>query len=290
MTSPFSAENGFRSFSAKKSICNTQPKVYTERDKNKVKKNHNDSVVTKLNVTTLSSFPTSLFRRPFHNTVLWTTIFLIVVGALRFGHLLRGVTGTILVVSSQVLSVLIGLVLVSRAGKREVGFKGFKAWWLAVSIPGGLLAGMGLAAFNHIVVPSADWILAMDASLLPKQWNSLPFWVTESSIAIAGGILTPLAEEFFFRGVVIAGWRKRLNVWLVLIIQAVIFGLLHLAHVGIEIIPGFSLDFGLALNIFTASSLGGFLFGLVRIKSESIWPAVLTHAAVNFGAALIFTP
>ncbi|MBN2380536.1 CPBP family intramembrane metalloprotease [candidate division WOR-3 bacterium] len=246
-----------------------------------------DPDITNPHGTTPSSHP--LFRRPFTDTFLWTTIFLIGVAVLRFGHLLREVPGTILLLSSQLLSLLIALLLVRKDSNRDVGFKGFKPWWLAVVIPGGLAAGLGLAAFNHIVVPQSDWIVAMDRSLLPLALSHLPFWMTETVIALAGGALTPLAEEFFFRGVLIAGWRGRMCEWLLLVIQALIFGFLHLAHVGIELSPGFRVNPGLCLNIFAATTIGGFLFGLVRIKSGSIWPAVLAHAACNLGAALIYT-
>ncbi|MBD3286618.1 CPBP family intramembrane metalloprotease [candidate division WOR-3 bacterium] len=230
-----------------------------------------------------------LYTRPFNDTVMWTSIFLIVIFVLRFGHLLRGIPGTILVLSSQILSLLIALFLVRRKSKREAGFTGFKPWWLAVVIPSGFLIGLALAAFNHLILPSADWIVAMDRSLLPGEFSDLPFWSTEVVIAFAGGVLTPLAEEFFFRGVLMTGWRRRLNVWLVLVIQALIFGFLHLAHVGVELFPVFSVDFGLAANILAATTMGGFLFGLVRLKSGSIWPAVPAHAAVNLGAAVVFT-
>lgn len=231
-----------------------------------------------------------LFRRPFSNTDLWMLIFLIVIAVLRVGHLLRCVTGATFALASQVLSLLVVLVLVRPDRRKDLGFCRFRPRWWFISILGGFAAGLTIAAINHLLIPSCDWILAMDESLIPDAWRALPFGLTEVGLAVIGGVLTPLAEEFFFRGLLMTAWRKRIGEWTLLIVQALIFGFLHLAHAGVEIFPRPSIYPGLAANIFVTTLLGGFLFGLVRLRSGSIWPAVMAHAAVNLGAALVFVP
>ncbi len=233
-----------------------------------------------------------LFRDPFGNTALWTAIFLLVISILRFGHLLRGVTGGVtgamLALSAQMLCLVVVLLIVRVQSRKELGFVKFKPGWWFISIGGGLIMGASLALTNRFLLPSSwDWIIAMDKSLLPEAWRALHFGFTEIGLALIGGVLTPLAEEFFFRGLLITAWRDRLGLWTTLVLQSLLFGFLHLAHVGVEIFPQFSVDPGLAANIFITTALGGLLFGLIRVRSGSIWPAVLAHAAVNLAAAVI---
>jgi membrane protease YdiL (CAAX protease family) len=229
-----------------------------------------------------------LFRAPFRNTGFWITISLILIFILRFGHLLRGIPGAMLALSAQVLCLLIVVLMVEPQSRERLGFVRFeKKWWL-VSIIGGLILGAGLALLNRFVLPpSWDWIVAMDRSLLPDVWRGLPFGLTEVGLALIGGVLTPLAEEFFFRGLLLSAWEKSVGVWPALILQALLFAFLHLAHVGVEVYPCFAVNPGLAANIFAATLIGGVIFGLIRVRSGSIWLAVITHSAVNLGAAIL---
>lgn len=228
-----------------------------------------------------------LYRSPFNNRGLWTAIFLLVVSVLRFCHLLRGTRGVILALASQIAALLIVVFLIHPTSRSEIGFNRFKLSWLFIAIGGGLAAGAAIALINRFVFPAWDWIVVMDRTLLPEAWRGLNFGLTEVGLAVIGGVLTPVAEEFFFRGLVIAAWRGRLGLWATLFAQALIFGFLHLAHVGVEISPQFAVHPGLAVNIFLSTTLGGFLFGLIRVKSGSVWPAVIAHAAVNLAAAVL---
>ena len=234
------------------------------------------------------SFNQSLFRKPFGKKGLWTVIFLIVIVLLRVGHLVRGVAGAVLALASQILSLLIVLLLVRSDSKKHLGFVRFKWQWWPISAGGGAILGAGLALLNRFALPpSWDWIVAMDKTLLPEAWKFLPFGLTEAVLALVGGVLTPLAEEFFFRGLLIAVWRERLGAAGAITLQALVFGFLHLAHVGVEIFPTFSIHPGLAGGVFVATFLGGLIFGLIRVRSGSIWPAVLAHATVNLAAAIL---
>lgn len=239
-------------------------------------------------LNTPSSFDRPLFRKPFGNTGLWTVVFLIVICVLRLGHLVRGAAGAVLALASQILSLLVVLLLVRSDSKKHLGFVRFRWQWWPVSAGGGLILGAGLALLNRFVLPpSWDWIVAMDRTLLPEVWRGLPFGLTEVGLAVIGGVLTPLAEEFFFRGLLLSAWEKSVGVWPALILQALLFAFFHLAHAGVEVYPCFTVNPGLAANIFAATLIGGLIFGLIRVRSGSIWPAVIAHAAVNLGAAIL---
>jgi membrane protease YdiL (CAAX protease family) len=193
-----------------------------------------------------------------------------------------------LALSSQVLCLLIVALMVEPQSRERLGFVRFEKRWWFISIIGGLTLGATLALFNRFVLPpSWDWIVAMDQTLLPEAWSRLPFGLTEAGLALIGGILTPLAEEFFFRGLLISVWQDKMGIVPTVIVQALIFAALHLAHAGVEVYPCFAVNPGLAANIFIATFIGGVIFGLIRVRSGSIWPAVIAHAAVNLGAAIL---
>lgn len=235
-----------------------------------------------------------LYKKPFINNGLWTTIFVVLIGLVRFGHLARGIAGLSLLICAEVFPLLLVLTLVRKERRMDLGFKRFHFSWWFISIGTGLVLGAALALFNRFLLPpSWDWIVAMGRTAIPADLRGLPWIWIDSAFILIGGIMTPLSEEFFFRGVVISGWLKgnperiggRLVV--VVVVQALIFAFLHLAHTGVEILPFFALHLPRAINIFTSTFLGGLMFAFVRIRSGSIWPAVLAHASVNAAAALL---
>jgi|GEM_PF-3281208 len=80
--------------------------------------------------------------------------------------------------------------------------------------------------------------------------------------------------------------ENSLGIFWAVVVQALIFAFMHLAHVGVEISPNPSIDLPLAANIFISTFLGGIAFAYIRIRSSSIWPSVLAHAAVNIAVAI----
>ena len=87
---------------------------------------------------------------------------------------------------------------------------------------------------------------------------------------LTGAVLTPLGEEFFFRGVITAG-LLRFGPWIGVIVSAAIFALAH----GINPVLPVALIVGL---------VNGFLFH----KTGSVWPGVIVHAFNN--ASAMFLP
>lgn len=85
-------------------------------------------------------------------------------------------------------------------------------------------------------------------------------------LIIYGAILGPIAEEMCIRGTTIAHLKlSRCKVWVMLLIQAVIFGVTHL---------------NLVQGIY--ASVLGFVLGLIAYKTSSVIPAIVTHIIYNF--------
>ncbi len=76
-------------------------------------------------------------------------------------------------------------------------------------------------------------------------------------------ILTPLGEEFVFRGV-IANTLNRYGAWAGVVGSAAVFGIVH----------------GFNVILFDAFMVG-ILTGILFLKTNSIWPGVVVHIMYN---------
>lgn len=85
-----------------------------------------------------------------------------------------------------------------------------------------------------------------------------------------GSVLTPLGEEFLFRGVLTAG-LLRYGPWIGIIVSAAIFALAH----GIN-------------PVLPVAFIVGIVTGLLFHRTGSVWPGVVVHAFNN--AAGLFLP
>jgi membrane protease YdiL (CAAX protease family) len=97
-------------------------------------------------------------------------------------------------------------------------------------------------------------------------------------------IIVPLVEETFWRGIVFTLlaiafrqlYPEKTSILLAVWFSGVAFGLLH----GNNILAGVPLMF-VAIQVLNAT-LWGVVYGYARAKTESIYPSIFLHAAMNF--------
>jgi len=87
---------------------------------------------------------------------------------------------------------------------------------------------------------------------------------------LAIGIIVPIYEEVLVRGLVFKELRNALQLWVALLIQGFIFGLMH----------GNMLQFSYAFPM-------GVLLGYVYVKYRSIWAPILIHLVWNSTSLLM---
>ena len=87
-------------------------------------------------------------------------------------------------------------------------------------------------------------------------------------------LIAPLVEELLFRGVLLSAWLKRLNVGWAVTCTSLAFALVHLPDLKF-------FWYGLP-NL----AMLGAAFAWLRLKSNSLWPAVLAHGMNNLVTTL----
>jgi membrane protease YdiL (CAAX protease family) len=167
---------------------------------------------------------------------------------------------------ARLLEILLIILIVLTWGKGlpSIGL----AWSELVSgLKKGLLWSAGFGAVTSIVcvglfAASIDPLTFIRAHI-PTQTSDLVFFF------IVGGILGPVAEEIFFRGI-LYGFLRRWGVIVALVISTLIFVLCHPIHQGIPL----------------TRLLGGILFAVAYEISGSLIVPITIHALGNLA---IFT-
>lgn len=109
----------------------------------------------------------------------------------------------------------------------------------------------------------------------PELFHELTFAesLPELNLATVGGLLfmtcvcAPFAEEILFRGYLFNLMAARHGIWFGLVGSSLVFGALH------------------AYTALHAAVLG-FVFALVYLRYDSLWPGIVLHALYNFAAPL----
>ncbi len=86
-------------------------------------------------------------------------------------------------------------------------------------------------------------------------------------VALVLAIIGPLAEELAFRGIIYAGLRKSGRFLAAILLQAFLFGLMHLNF-----------------NQMGYAFVLGVVFGILNEVTNSLWPGLIGHFMINFSS------
>ncbi|WP_019909394.1 CPBP family intramembrane glutamic endopeptidase [Paenibacillus sp. HW567] len=142
---------------------------------------------------------------------------------------------------------------------RAFGFRMTERKWLLVGAALGVIAFGGCFIIEGVYFHFITELNTQTDFQTAAKGGPLSLFV----LIITGAILTPLSEEFVFRGV-IANALNRYGAWAGVVGSAAIFGVVH----------GFSV---ILLDAFMVGIMVGILFR----KTGSIWPGVVVHIVYN---------
>lgn len=143
-----------------------------------------------------------------------------------------------------------------------------------------LVAALAIAALSTGVEVLSDHFLHTTLSRTSDQLSVLPKNSGQLTLGIFSvALLGPLAEEAYFRGILMGWLARHLGVARAVLISSLIFGVLHLRFLS----PG-----GADGWIITAELMAvGAALALIAVRSGSLWASFIAHAANNLGAVLL---
>ena len=126
------------------------------------------------------------------------------------------------------------------------------------------------AAFCAFCAVDFFVVVQVTLALLPAVWmtdynDHMELLLSDGLIpALSITVAAPLAEELMFRGVIQTRLERAMPMWAAVVLQAVLFGVVH----GTPIQMAYAFLLGLA-------------FGFLRSRTGSILPGIAAHAAFN---------
>ena len=172
-----------------------------------------------------------------------------------------------------------------------IGFIGVPIWvaavkgrgWIAdfrvriraIDLPVGVVSGI---AAQFVLVPLLSfpvlWLTGTDADQLSEPARELAAKATTPGgvilLFLMVGIGAPIAEELFFRGLVLRSIEKRFGTTWAVIGSSVVFGATHFQPLQ-----------------FVALSGAGAVFALLTVRSGRLGPAIVAHMAFNMATVVV---
>lgn len=135
-----------------------------------------------------------------------------------------------------------------------------------------VLAGVAIAVLGGLLT---QWLaqghtLDQDVAVMGRQ-VTLGMRV---ALAVLVVCVAPVVEELLFRGVLLSGLMRHMHVRWATLISALVFGCVHLP------------DFGFAWYAIPTLVMLGVALAVLRLRSRSLWPAVIMHASNNLLAVI----
>lgn len=157
------------------------------------------------------------------------------------------------------------MIAVRRRSGVLFGFTRVAPRWLAIAF----VIGIGVVALNLGVTTLVS--MTTDAADVQGGYQSAATGGVAGFIGaiILGAVVTPIGEEFLFRGVLF-NLLTRYGVWFAAILSSVLFALSH----GINLATPVAVIVGLAA-------------AWLMHRTESVWPGVVVHAVNNASSSII---
>jgi membrane protease YdiL (CAAX protease family) len=142
------------------------------------------------------------------------------------------------------------------------GFRPLSNTWLLISV-----------VLGFVAIPSAGLIALGIRTLLglPMENPQVQFlapggftWIGFLGMLLLGGVIVPIAEELFFRGVLYTWLRDRWGLLVGTLGSALIFGLVHVEP-----------------SVAGAAFVLGIVLAVVYQRSQSLWSSILIHVINN---------
>ena len=196
---------------------------------------------------------------------------------------------------SFVLMAVAPFVLLNRPDRTAIGLKMPHSYhsYLFAAVLGSMAAFVcyiiGISLFH--LTPD-NWYVTIKKFYLnnPAYDNDSPIWQTFLIFTLPALIFSPVGEEIFFRGFFQESLKLNFSERTSTLIECACFGLIHLFHHGLVSNNGSIILFPLS-GLIWALLMASLAFAFVQIRkhSNSLYPAIASHASFNLSMnAIIF--
>jgi len=100
-------------------------------------------------------------------------------------------------------------------------------------------------------------------------------------LILINSLIVGFEEELMFRGILFQGLLDRFNIWPAILLTSFLFGIVHASN---GFITG---DFAGAMVQVLQAGLGGIWFLALRLRTRSIYPAMIMHGLWDFAIFLV---
>lgn len=128
--------------------------------------------------------------------------------------------------------------------------------------------------------PSNWFVMAPKPSIAQFSITKHNAWQLFPFVALMAISISPVAEELFFRGLLLTSFEHRFSAFSANLFQGFLFGFTHLTHFGLS-----PFDTALIITMIPTIAVAGVIYGWVIQKTCSVFSGTIVHA---FGNLLIF--
>jgi membrane protease YdiL (CAAX protease family) len=136
------------------------------------------------------------------------------------------------------------------------------------------LLGVGLV--GPLVLSIASLHLPQSAATVAASQRQFLYYVLHPGILfLRAVVIYPVLEEIFYRGLILQLLRRYCPLWFAILVSTAFFAVTHLGG-----------GYGTAINAFL---LGSF-FAWLTVRTRSLFPSIICHAAFNFSWRFLIGP
>jgi membrane protease YdiL (CAAX protease family) len=223
--------------------------------------------------------------------LLWKSMVAVAIVAAvpRFYWMLTGSYNAVIIIF--IVFALLPFIVLDKNARREIGFVRMRWHWATISFLTGVVAASLVYLAGYVLFGNSElnWFVAImktfdkDKMIQLVKSDVLLFM----AVSLPVMVFSPLGEEFFFRGLLHESLTIRFSSTQALTVDAVFFGVTHLAHYGLLIKGGSLHVLPSAAVWIVLMSATAIIFYKVKRASGSIWGAVLCHSGFNLAMMTI---
>lgn len=235
-----------------------------------------------------SGFLRPIWSRTLGASWIVSLLVLAILAAARFYSAFGPPQASILFLLHVLVMWTLPFILLTRQGRRDIGLRkqGNTPSNIALSALVGAASGyfifwLGMTLYGN---SPDNWCVSIrDSFQLNQMLAVMSPAAAFAVIALLTMSFTPIGEEFLFRGLIQQSFTLRWNAAIATLVNGFAYGLIHLLHVhGVwHNAAGFHLRLvSGALIVLLLAGLGA-AFTIIRLRTGSLWCAVVAHAACN---------